>query len=73
MTTVTEELDYRSYDQLATCDKTSEQKMKTVQRKPKVRIEDPEPTADRKGPKQTACNSEGNHEDMVGMMSNLIR
>ena len=73
LTTATEELDHRSCNQLATCDKTSEQKMKTVQRKPKVRIEDAEPTADRKGPKQTACNSEGNHEDMVGMMSNLIR
>ena len=58
LTTATEELDHRSCDQLATCDKTSEQKMKTVQRKPKVRIEDAEPTADRRGPKQTACNPE---------------
>ena len=73
LTTATEELDHRSCDQLATCDKTSEQKMKTVQRKPKVRIEDAEPTADRRGPKQTARNSEGNQEDMVGMMSKLIR
>ena len=40
LTTATEELDHRSCDQLATCDKTSEQKMKTLQRKPKVRIED---------------------------------
>ena len=71
--TATEELDSRSCDQLATCDKTSEQKMKTVQRKPKVRIEDAEPTADRRGPKQTALNSEGNQKDMVGMMSKLIR
>ena len=45
MTTATEELDHRSYDQLATCDKTSEQKMKTVQKKPKFRIEDAELTA----------------------------
>ena len=73
MATATEELDHRSCDQLATCDKTSEQKMKTVQRKPKVRIEDAEPTADRSGLKQTARNSEGNQEDMVGMMSKLIR
>ena len=47
--------------------------MKIVQRKPKVRIEDAEPTADRSGLKQTARNSEGNQEDMVGMMSKLIR
>ena len=73
LTTATEELDHRSCDQLATCDKTSEQKMKTVQRKPEIRIEDAEPTADRRGPKQTACNSEGNQEDMVGMMNKLIR
>ena len=71
--TATEELDHRSCNQLATCDKTSEQKMKTMQRKPKVRIEDVEPTADRRGPKQTAHNSEGNQENMVGMMSKLIR
>ena len=45
MATATEELDHRSCDQLATCYKTSEQKMKTVQRKRKVRIEDAEPTA----------------------------
>ena len=73
MTTATEELDHRSCDQLATCDKTSEQKMKTVQRKTKVRIEDAEPTADRRGPTQTSRKSEGNQENMVGMMSKLIR
>ena len=72
LTTATEELDHRSCNQLATCDKTSEQKMKTVQRKQKVRIEDSEPTADRRGPKKTARNSEGNQEDMAGMMSKLI-
>ena len=71
--TATEELYHRSCDQLTTCDKTSEQKMKTVQMKSKVRIEDAELTADRRGPKQTADNSEGNQEDMVGMMSKLIR
>ena len=47
--------------------------MKTMQRKPKVRIEVAEPKADRRGPKQAACNSKGNQEDMVGMMSKLIR
>ena len=73
LTTATEELDHRSCDQLATCDKTSEQKMKTVQRKPKVRIEDPEPTADRRGPTKTAHKSEGNQKDTVVMMSKLIR
>ena len=31
------------------------------------------PTADRRHPTQTACKSEGNQEDMVGMMSKLIR
>ena len=35
--TATEELDNRSCDQLATCNKTSEQKIKTVQKKPKAR------------------------------------
>ena len=73
LTTATEELDNRSCDQLATCDKTSEQKIKTVQRKPKVRIEDAEATADRRGPTKTACKSEGNQEDMVGMMCKLLR
>ena len=47
--------------------------MKTVQRKPKVRIEDPEPTADRRGPTKTAHKSEGNQKDTVVMMSKLIR
>ena len=73
LTTVTEELYHCSCDQLATCDKTSEQKMKTGKRQPKVRIEDAEPTPDRRGPKQTARNSEGNQEDMVRMMSKLRR
>ena len=73
MTTATEELDHRSCDQLATCDKTSEQKMKSVQMKPKVRIEHAEPTADRRGPTKTARKSEEDQEDMVGMMSKLIR
>ena len=44
-----------------------------MQRKPKVRIEDAEATADRRGPTKTACKSEGNQEDMVGMMSKLLR
>ena len=44
-----------------------------MQRKPKVRIEDVEATADRRGPTKTACKSEGNQEDMVGMMSKLLR
>ena len=39
LATATEELGNGSCDQLATCDKTSEQKIKTVQRKSKVRIE----------------------------------
>ena len=47
--------------------------MKTVQRKSKVRIEEAEPTADRRGPMKTACKSKGNQEDMVGVMSKLIR
>ena len=47
--------------------------MKTVQRRTKVRIEDAEPTADRRGPTQTSRKSEGNQEDRVGMMSKLIR
>ena len=71
MTTATEELDNRSCDQLATCNKTSVQKIKTTQRKPKVKIEDAEPTADRSGPMKTARKSEGNQEDMVRMMSKL--
>ena len=58
MTKATEELDNRSCDQLATGDKTSEQKIKTVRRKPKVRIEDGEPTADRRSPMETAHKSE---------------
>ena len=45
MTTATEELDKRSCDPLATCDKISEQKINTVQRKPKVRAEDGDQTA----------------------------
>ena len=73
LTTATEELDNRSCDQLATCDKTREQKIKTVQRKPKVRIEDAEATADKRSPTKTARKSEGNQEDMVGMMSKLLR
>ena len=68
LTTATEELDNRSCDQLATCDKTSEQKIKTVQRKPKVRTEDAEST-DRMSLMKTACKSEGNQEDMVEMTS----
>ena len=44
-----------------------------MQWKPKVRIEDAEPTADRRGPMKTAHKSEGNQEDMVGMMSKLLR
>ena len=59
----------RSCDQFAICDKTSHQKIKAVQRKLKVRIENAEPTADRRGPTKTARKSEGNQEDMVGMMS----
>ena len=62
MTTATEELENRSCDQLATCDETNEQKIKAVQRKPKVRIEDAEPTADRRVPVKTAHKSEGNQE-----------
>ena len=71
LTTATEELDNRSCDQLATCNKTSVQKIKTMQRKPKVKIEDAEPTADRPGSMKTARKSEGNQEDMVRMMSKL--
>ena len=44
-----------------------------MQRKPKVRIKDAEATADKNGPTKTACKSEGNQEDMVGMMSKLSR
>ena len=69
MTTATKELDNRSCDQLATCNETCEQKVKTVERKPTVRIEDAEPTADRRSPMKT----EGDQEDMVRMMSNLLR
>ena len=73
MTTATEELDNRSCGELATCDNTSEQKIKTVQRKPKIRIEDAEPTADRRCPMTTARKSERNQEAMVVMMSKLLR
>ena len=62
LTTATEELDNRSCDQLATCDKTSEQKIKTVQRKPKVRIEDAEATAD--GIAKLLANQKEHQEDM---------
>ena len=44
-----------------------------MQWKPKVRTEDAEPKADRRGPMKTAHKSEGNQEDMVGMMSKLLR
>ena len=71
LTTATEELDNRSCDQLATCNKTRVQKIKTMQRKPKVKIEDAEPTADRPGSMKTARKSEGNQKDMVRMMSKL--
>ena len=73
LTTATKELDNRICDQLETYDKTSEQKIKTVQRKPKIRIEDAEATVDRRGPMKTARKSEGNQKDMVGMMSKLLR
>ena len=73
LTTATEELDNRSCDQLATCDNTSEQKIKTVQRKPKIRTENAEPTADRRCPMKTARKSERNQEAMVVMMSKLLR
>ena len=73
LTTATEELDNISCDQLATCDKTSEQKIKTVQRKPKVRTEDAEATADGRSPTRTARKSEGTPEDMMGMMCKLSR
>ena len=73
MTIATEELDKRSRDQLATVDKTSVQKIKTVQRKPKVRIEDAKQTADRRGAMKNACKSERNKEDMVEIISKLLR
>ena len=66
MTTTNEELDNTSCDQLATGDKTNEQKIKTVQRKQKFRIEDAEPTAYRKCPIKTACKSEGNQPGRYG-------
>ena len=49
MTTVSEELDNRSCDQLVLCDKISEKEIKTVQREPKTRAEDTEPKGDRRG------------------------
>ena len=73
LTIATEELDKRSRDQLATVDKTSVQKIKTVQRKPKVRIEDAKQTADRRGAMKNACKSERNKEDMVEIISKLLR
>ena len=73
LTAATAELDNRSCDQLATCDKTSEQKIKTVKRKPKVRIEDAEATADRRSPTKTARKSEGTPGRYGGMMSKLLR
>ena len=73
LTTATEELDNRSCDQLATCDKTSDQKIKTVQRKPKIRIEDAQPTADRRSPTKTTHKSEGKQKDMLGMKNKFIR
>ena len=54
LTTATEEMDNRSCDQLAS-DKISEQEIKIMQKKPKVRTEDAEPTTDRRGPMKTAC------------------
>ena len=47
--------------------------IKTMQRKPIVRTEDDEPTADRRGPMKTGYKSERIQEDMVGMMSTLFR
>ena len=44
-----------------------------MQRKPKVRREDAEPTADRRGPMKTAHKSERSQEYMVGMMNKLLR
>ena len=44
-----------------------------MQRKPKVRTEDADPTADRRGPMKTARKLERNREDMVEMMSKLLR
>ena len=72
MKTPIEQLDNRSCDQLATCDKISEQEIKTMQGKPKVRT-DAEPTADRWSPMKTACKSEKNQEDMGGMIRKLLR
>ena len=46
---------------------------KPCNRKPKVRIENAEPTADRRGPTKTAVKSKGDQEDMVGMMIKLLR
>ena len=46
---------------------------KPCNRKPKVRIENAEPTAHRRGPTKTALKSKGNQEDMVGMMIKLLR
>ena len=44
-----------------------------MQRKPKVRTEDAALTADRRGPIKTAHKSERSQEDMLGMMSKLLR
>ena len=65
LTAAIEELGNRSCDQLTTCDKISDQEIKTVQRKPKIKTEDAEPTANKRGPMKTALKSERNQEDMV--------
>ena len=74
LTTAIEELDdNRSCDQLATCDKISGQKIKTGEKKSKVRPEDAEPTTNRSGSMKIAGKSERNQEDMVAMMSKLLK
>ena len=73
LTSATEELGNGSCDQLARCDKISKQEIETVQRQLKVRTEDAEPTANGSGPMKTACKSKRNQEDMVGMMSKLLK
>ena len=52
----TEELDNRSCDQLALCDKISEKEIKTVQREPKATAEDAEPKGDRKDQRKLLAN-----------------
>ena len=71
MTTATDEVDNKSCDQLATCNKINEQEIKTVQRKPKVRTEDAEPIADRRSPMKTTRKSE--RMMMLGMEKKVKR